>query len=87
MLISVDFWKSMHGFAMDSRTAGKVGESKPNIYRTLIFMSIGASVFSPSLYIAGHPKFESVSVSEIQRIFTESQSRSLIQIWSVGQAL
>jgi len=22
MLISVDFWKSMHGFAMDSRTRG-----------------------------------------------------------------
>jgi len=24
MLISVDFWKSIHGFAMDSRTRGRI---------------------------------------------------------------
>jgi len=32
MLISVDFWKSMHGFAMDSRTRERKTEEVKNAF-------------------------------------------------------
>jgi len=31
MLISVDFWKSMHGFAMDSRTRVRISSVRTSL--------------------------------------------------------
>jgi len=59
MVISVDFWKSMHGFAMDSRT--KV-ERHLNLFLFMCVL-VGEKVSSPKRSEKGQATLEPVKSS------------------------
>jgi len=47
MLISVDFWKSMHGFAMDSRTRDGISVASSVQYTGEMRVTFSATLYIP----------------------------------------